>query len=246
VPAFDKRGFVYIRKSDEYPGNHPDWGIMKDEGFTVPLVRPPEVDPKAIETVKSARKAGLYPALWEVPKKLPDESREKPIAFADRLNKIIGDMDAAGAYTFAYVADNEQLPVEWHEEFAPYMAGKRTRAHILSIDPQQGSMWDTRNIYAPYIKSGWSIDIQCYGAKMEYFDVMRCVGVVLGTPGVPSWKVRVTVPPTDTEQILTTLTKMWPMGVGIYAPSFSQVVNELPKYGDYISNVVNPPKVAYK
>jgi hypothetical protein len=107
-------------------------------------------------------------------------------------------------------------------------------------------MWDIRNIYVPYIRTGWSIDIQCYGSKMEYFDVVRCLGVVLGTPGVVPWKVRVTLPPTDTEEILATLLKLWPVGVGIFAPSYSQVLNELPKYGDYIRNVVNPPTVAYR
>src|SRR5262245_50126739 len=234
MPAFDDRAAIWIRKSDEYPSDHPDYDIMKADGFTILAVREPDEDPKAIATCKSARKAGIFPVLWMVPKHFDDGSREKAITFADRMDKTIGDMQAAGAYVYAYIGDNEQLSLEWHQGFAPYMAAKRTRPHWLSIDPLQGSMWDTTNIYTPYVASGWSIDIQCYNDKMSYFDVKRCVGVVLGTPGVDPSKVRVTLPPTVTESIIGDLRKMWPLGIGIFAPTWGQIVTELPKYGPYI------------
>lgn len=247
MPAIDKRGFVYIRKSDEYAGDHPNFTTMKMNGFTVPVVRPPDYDPFAIATAKEARKQGLYPALWEVPKRFQDGSREDPIVFANRFSEIAGDFDEAEAYTYALVCDNEDLPVAWHEAFAPAFAAMRTRKKILSIDPLKGDMWNVHNIYAPYIANGFSIDIQCYNGQMDYFGVARCFGVVAGTPGVNPWNIRVTLPPGRTAEILASgLDKMGPIGIGLFAPNAAQIEHDLPIYGQFISGAVLPKVLAYK
>src|SRR5258708_29853941 len=98
MPEFNKRGFLYVRMSDEYAGNHPNWQVMKMNGFTVPVIRPPGVDSFALEAIKSARINGLFPALWEVPNKNPVED---PIVFANRLNDIVANLDNKQAYVYA-------------------------------------------------------------------------------------------------------------------------------------------------
>jgi hypothetical protein len=247
VPEFNKRGFLYIRKSDEYGTNHPNYEIMKMNGFTVPVIRPKEVDPLAIDTFKSARKAGLFPALWEVPKKNADGSREGALQFATRLNTIIADLDKQEAYAYAVVCDNEDLSIEWHEEFAPAFAAMRSRLKILSIDPLKGDMWGERNIYTPYVANGYSIDVQCYNDKMEYFDAARCWSVVCATPGVRPWKVRITLPPGRLPEILQSqITKLGPIGIGLFAPNTSQITTELPIYGEWISGARLPTVMAYR
>lgn len=247
MPAIDKRGFIYIRKSDEYGGNHPNWQVMAMNGFTVPCVRGTEEDPHAIETAISARENGLFPALWEVPKHLPGDKREAPIAFANRLNDIVADFDKAKAYVYAIIPDCEDLPLDWHEAFAPTFAGMRTRKKILSIDPLKGDMWGMRNIYAPYVNNGFSIDVQCYDGDMDYFDAARCWSVVCATPWVKPWMVRVTLPPGKITEILTSgIAKMGPIGIGLFAPSQKQMNEELPVYGDFISGTRLPAVLAYK
>lgn len=247
MPEFNKRGFLYIRMSDEYGTNHPNYEIMKMNGFTVPVIRPPEVDPLAIDTFKSARLAGLFPALWEVPKKNSDGSRESASGFANRLNSIVADLDSKQAYVYAIVCDNEDLPREWHEEFAPAFAAMRSRLKILSIDPLKGDMWGTKNIYAPYMANGYSIDVQCYDGNMAYYDAARCWSVVCATPGVLPWKVRITLPPGKLPAILQSqFTKLGPIGIGLFAPNTDQIKMELPIYGEWISGAKLPTVIAYR
>lgn len=247
MPEFNKRGFLYIRKSDEYAGNHPNYEVMRMNGFTVPVIRPKEVDPLSLNTFKSARLAGLYPALWEVPKKDSTGTRETASAFANRLNTIIADLDKNEAYAYAIICDNEDLPIEWHEEFAPMFAGMRTRLKILSIDPLKGDMWGTRNIYKPYINNGYSIDVQCYDGNMNYYDAARCWSVVCATPGVLPWKVRVTLPPGKLPEILQSqIGRLGPIGIGLFAPNTAQINAELPIYGEYITGAKLPQVLAYR
>jgi len=247
MAAFDKRGYIWIRMSEEYGTNHPNWQIMKMNGFTVPCVRPPEIDPLAVETIKSARKNGLYPALWDIPKHLPNDKRETPTDFANRLNTIIDQLDKDAGYVYAIIPDNEDLPLEWHEEFAPKFAAMRTRMKILSIDPLKGDMWGQRNIYAPYVNNGYKIDIQCYNGDMDYYDAARCWSVASATPGVKPWMVRVTLPPGKFNEIIASgLHRLGPIGIGLFAPTQDQMNIELPKYGEYISGAKLPQVVAYK
>lgn len=247
MTAFDKRAFLYVRMSDEYAGDHPNFTVMKMNGFTVPCFRPLTTDPKSLAAVKAARLAGLYPAIWETPKTLANNVREDPHVFANRLSGIAGDFDNEGAYVYALISDNEDLPQDWHNAFAPAMAALRSRMKILSIDPLKGDMWGEPNIYTPYVNNGFSIDIQCYNDKMTYFEVVRCLGVVLGTPGVKPWKVRVTLPPGKFDEImLSGITKLGPIGIGLFAPSTDQINNELPKWGEFISGAVLPRVLAYK
>jgi hypothetical protein len=247
MPAFDKRAFLYVRMSDEYGTNHPNYSIMKMNGFSVPCFRPVTTDPLAPAAIKEARKQGLCPALWETPKTLANDVREDPIVFANRLSGIVADLDKDASYIYGIICDNEDLPLDWHEAFAPALAVLRSRPKILSINPLMGDMWGTENMYVPYVANGFSIDIQCYNDKMEYFDVSRCLGVVLGTPGVLPWKVRVTLPPGNFDKIiLSNILKLGPIGIGLFAPSTDQITNELPKWGEYISGSVLPRILAYK
>src|SRR5947208_15891356 len=105
MAAFDKRAFIYIRKSDEYGTNHPDWSVMRMNGFSVIVVRPPTFDPLAEATVKSAKEAGLYPAIWDGPKDLGNGVREDPMVYANRISGVVGDCDKVGRYLYGIVTD---------------------------------------------------------------------------------------------------------------------------------------------
>src|SRR6266699_2550531 len=107
MSAFDKRAFIYVRTSDEYDGNHPNFTVMKMNGFNVCCVRERSFDPLAAYTIRAARQAGIYPVLWMGPNK--DESA---LDFVTRIDTEIAYLDSHQAYCYAIILDNEGLSLD--------------------------------------------------------------------------------------------------------------------------------------